>query len=319
MAISRMPRSSGSAASLVALAAYMMTAPTISQTLKMVPSMSVQETLTNNVNLSPNATREGDLVTQITPGLVFSERGDRTKLDGTISLPVLLYVRTGGENNNVYPQANVLGDIALVKNFFHVEAAATVSQQFFSPFGAQPNDLSNAAANRYNSQTYSVSPYIASETTNGTRYELRNNNVWTIQTGAPININNSEYTQVLANAANEQQRLGFRGHYEWNDVRFADSSSIRTQLGRAGPVWTVDPQMRLLASVGYEDNEYQFTHSQGAIYGAGIEWSPTERTKVVGLYEHRFFGASYLGSFSHRTPLSEWSVSVSRKIGRAHV
>jgi uncharacterized protein (PEP-CTERM system associated) len=35
---------------------------------------------------------------------------------------------------------------------------------------------------------------------------------------------------------------------------------------------------------------------------------------VIGNYEHRFFGASYEFSFSHRTPLSSWNVRVARDI-----
>src|SRR5262249_26685906 len=128
MAISRMARASGYGASLVALAAYTMSAPALPQSFHMVPSLSLSETLTNNVDLSPSSTRQGDLVTQITPGLVFNEKGARTKLDGFVSVPIALYLRTGGgdnnnipsANNNIYPSANVLGDVALVQDFFHV-------------------------------------------------------------------------------------------------------------------------------------------------------------------------------------------------------
>jgi len=309
-----MARSSGCAASVVALAAYTMSMPAWSQTWKISPSLGLQETITNNVELSPPATRQSDFVTQITPGLIFSERGARTKLDGVVSVPVLLYVRTGAENDSVYPSANILGDVAIVQDFFHVAASANVAQQFFSPFGAQPNDLSNAAFNRYRSQTYSVSPYIAGVLEDGARYQLRNNNVWTILSGAPVNLNNSDYTQVIANLDNDTRQVGYRAHYEFGDIRFSDGSNIRTQLGRAGPVWNPEPQLRLFASVGYEQNDYAFTSSQGAIYGGGLEWNPTERTHAVALYEHRFFGPSYIATFNHRTPLSEWSLSATRNI-----
>jgi len=288
--------------------------PAWSQTWKFLPSIGLAETITNNVDLSPSATRQGDFVTQITPGIAFSERGPRSKLDGTVSVPVLLYARTGAENNNVFPQANVLGDVALVERFFHIEAAANVSQQMFSPFGAQPNDLSNASANRYRTQTYAVDPYIAGELGDGGKYQLRNNNVWTIVSGAPTNLNNSDYHQLIADLNNETQRVGYRAHYEYSEVRFSDSTNIKTQLGRVGPVWAVEPQLRLLATVGYEQNDYAFTSSQGAIYGGGLEWNPTERTHVVGLYEHRFFGPSYILTFNHRTPLSEWSLSATLNI-----
>ena len=43
-----------------------------------------------------------------------------------------------------------------------------------------------------------------------------------------------------------------------------------------------------------------------------MQWNPTERTNVVGNWEHRFFGSSYLFTFDHRTPLSAINVQASR-------
>jgi uncharacterized protein (PEP-CTERM system associated) len=65
---------------------------------------------------------------------------------------------------------------------------------------------------------------------------------------------------------------------------------------------------------GYEDNRFPFVEYQGAIYGGGAEWSPTERMKVIGNWEHRYFGSSYLAAFTNRTPLSAVDVRVSRNV-----
>jgi uncharacterized protein (PEP-CTERM system associated) len=286
----------------------------LAQRWELLPSVQLQETVTNNVDLAPSATRQSDFVTQFTPSLIIRETGDRTKLEGFVSVPILLYARTGPENNNIYPSASLTGDIALVQNFLHVEGRISIAQQLFSPFGAQPNDFSNASANRYRTGTYAVNPYISGTTPGGTSYLLRNNNVWTTLNGEPIDVSNSRYTEWLANAGNVERTLGWRANYDYTDVRFGNQTSIRTQLGRAVAVYNVDPQARLEASLGYEDNQYSLTSSRDAIYGGGVEWRPSERTSVVGKYEHRFFGGSYLASFDHRTPLSVWSISATRNI-----
>ena len=116
------------------------------QTWHFTPSVALQETLTSNVNLSPDA--QSDLVTQLTPQLAISEKGARTSLRGVISVPILLYVRTGAENNTVYPQVNLLGTVEGIERFFFLEGAVNVSQQFFTPFGAQSQSLANATENR---------------------------------------------------------------------------------------------------------------------------------------------------------------------------
>jgi uncharacterized protein (PEP-CTERM system associated) len=287
-----------------------------SQTWRITPTIALQETFTNNVSLSPDG--QSDFVSQITPSLSFSEKGARTQLNGVVTVPISLYARTSA-NDQVYPSANIEGTAELWKDFFFINATANVSQQFFSPFGAQPNNFTNVTANRYRTETFSVNPYIAGTLAGGTRYEFRNNNVWTLYSQAPVETTDSYYVQYLADAENTQQRLGWRAHYEYTNVRFEGSgtqvrSTIRSQLARFVPTYLVDPQLRLEASVGFEDNDYTFTSSRDVIYGVGLEYRPTERMNIVAKYEHRFFGASYLVSFANRTPLTEWTLRASRYI-----
>ncbi len=302
------------AAACVALAACAWTTGALAQAWRFYPSLGLQETFTNNVNLSPDGARRADWVTQITPGFTITERSPRTRLDASVSVPVLLYARTGQDNSNVYPSVNVLGDAALIRDFFHVEGSIGVAQQFYSPFGGQPTALDNQLANRYQTQVYRVSPYIASTLAGGTTYELRNDNVWTNLSGTPIASNNSYYSEWIAKAENTERALGWRANLDHTEIRFSGDATIRTELARFVPIWSVDPQLRLLGSVGYENNDYSLTQSSGAIYGAGIEYRPNERTTLTANYEHRFFGASYLVAFDLRTPLSVWSVHVSRNI-----
>src|SRR5215469_4005828 len=81
-------------------------------------SFSVLETLTNNVNLSPSDSRQGDLVTQLTPGFTVHERSAHTRLDGSVAIPILLYARTGSENNTVYGEVNLTGTLEAIDKFF---------------------------------------------------------------------------------------------------------------------------------------------------------------------------------------------------------
>ena len=75
------------------------------QNWRFEPSVDALFTLTDNVNLTPTD-RKSDFVTQLTPALKFSEQSARTRLRGTIEAPILLYARTGGENNDVVPQVD---------------------------------------------------------------------------------------------------------------------------------------------------------------------------------------------------------------------
>src|SRR5437868_11601903 len=130
------------------------------ETWRFDPSLGVEETLTNNVNLTANNIRRGDLVTQLTPGFRVIETGAHTSSTGSVSVPVLLYARTGSENNKVQPQVNLLGTWEAVDRFFFLESAINVDQQYVTAFGPTSESLANATNNRYTSQSYRLSPYI---------------------------------------------------------------------------------------------------------------------------------------------------------------
>src|SRR2546430_15731655 len=117
------------------------------ETWRFEPSIGVEETLTNNVNLAPNDTRRGDLVTQLTPGFRVAETGAHTSLSGFVSLPILLYARTGSENNKVEPQVNLLGNWEVAERFFFVESAINVNQQYLTPFSVRSESTANAINN----------------------------------------------------------------------------------------------------------------------------------------------------------------------------
>jgi len=297
---------------MVAVALVCGMAPASAATWIVTPSIGLQETLTDNVNLEPS--KKADLVTQLTPSVNFSGQGAHASVVGFVSVPILLYVRTGAENNYVYPVVNIVGNVEAVDKFFYVEGAAFVSQEFLTPFGAQPVSLANATQNRYTASTYRISPYLQGVTPGNVQYLLRNNTYWTTLSGTPITANNSFTTQWIGKVDSPVTPLGWSGDFDLTDVKFNNQASQVSNLGRVGPRYAYNPQLQFRADVGYEDNHYPFASYRGSIYGLGIEWHPTERTKVAGGWEHRFFGSSYLFSFDHRTPLSVWSLSASRNI-----
>lgn len=234
-----------------------------------------------------------------------------------MSIPVLLYARTGAENNYVAPSASLVGNVNFLDKMLYVEGAVSVSQQFFNPFGAQPVDLASATDNRYRSTVYRVSPYLQSVTGNGIAYELRNNNVWANLSGAPGSAGNSRYTEWFASVSTPPKaQFGLDANYDYTDVTFAgqDQGSLQTQIGRLVPFYNVDPQLRIGASFGYERNDGELTNYQGTVYGVGLEWRPTERTQVVAKWEHRYFGSSYIFTFDHRSRLTVWNFKASRNV-----
>jgi uncharacterized protein (PEP-CTERM system associated) len=284
------------------------------QLLHIEPALSTEFILTDNVNLAPSGQRTGDFVTQITPALRIVEKGAHTALTGSVSMPVLLYARTGSENNSVQPEVDLTGLAELYPRLLFVDGSIQVAPAYFSPFGARPQNLANATGNRYTTETYRVSPFIKGDAGATMHYELRDNNIWSSAGGTPIATNSSYTNEIIGHLTRDPTPTGWSLDYSRNDTKFTDQEPLLSELERASALWRPDPQWELSVDAGYENNRYPLAVDKGAIYGFGVKWHPTDRTTLDAGWEHRFFGGSYHVSFDHRMPLTVWSVRASRDI-----
>jgi uncharacterized protein (PEP-CTERM system associated) len=102
-----------------------------------------------------------------------------------------------------------------------------------------------------------------------------------------------------------------------------DTGTYVTQIGRAILSYAVDPQLTLSLRGGYQTTAFPTltandgslfpsSNSDGPIYGAGINWRPSERTSLNGFWEHQFFGSSYNWQVNHRLPNVALSASFTR-------
>jgi uncharacterized protein (PEP-CTERM system associated) len=278
----------------------------------LVPSIGIEETLTNNVNLQPAESRKADLVTQITPGFSFVGSSAHSSVSGSVSAPILLYARTGSENNAVLPFVNIFGSAELVERFFFVEGSANVSQQYLTPFGSRSSSLATRTGNQYTSQVYRVTPYFKGVAGGEVDYLLRLNNTWT--KGDATAVNDSYTNEILGTLQRDPRPFGWGADYDRVETKFQSQQSLVTELVRGRGLYQADPQLRLSISGGYEKNDFLLIDHDNAIYGLGARWRPTERTDVDASWEHRFFGGSYDFNFRHRTALSTWNVYAFRNI-----
>ena len=102
--------------------------------------------------------RQSDWVSEVTPSIRFSEKGARTRLNALFSVPLLLYARSS-DKNTVYPSANVLGDVKVVDELFHVEGQLRSRSSISIHSGRNPG-FREYDAQSLPSSTYRVSPYI---------------------------------------------------------------------------------------------------------------------------------------------------------------
>jgi uncharacterized protein (PEP-CTERM system associated) len=276
------------------------------------PSIDVRETYTDNAFVGSFEPRS-DWVTQVTPAIRIDGRSPRLTAHLNYA-PSALFYANNKEANDVANFLDAFARLEAVEKFFFVEGAANVTQNFITPFAAQPGDLTINTPNRFETRTLSLSPYVRHEGRD-LEYELRNRNIWTSSNSAGLGKFRTErWTGQLTRPV---RLFGATLEFDSSNISYYDSLVERpedkSRLYRGRLYYQPDPAWRLSASAGSEENNYVLQQMQRtSIYGAGLAWRPSPRTSADLAYENRFFGPSRLARFAHRSRLSDWSLTYSR-------
>jgi uncharacterized protein (PEP-CTERM system associated) len=285
-----------------------------SESVRVTPTVSSQLTWTNNVNLEPSATRDSALIFEVSPGVDVDLRSARLELRGTVHAPIVVQTDGDGRGTRVYPQVALVGRIEAIENLFRIEGSASVTQQYFSPFGARSPSLANDVANRYTSQSYRVTPVIEGEVGSLISYQVRDDNIWTIVGDTPGDASNSYSNRFSASVNRAATPLGWRLEFFRDQIDFRNDATERDQIARVYATWRPDQQLELGLIGGYEQLKLQFDEQESVVYGALVRWRPTARMSLDANWQYRVGGPNYNVSFANRTPLTVWSAEFSRGI-----
>jgi uncharacterized protein (PEP-CTERM system associated) len=279
------------------------------------PDVTVTGTYNDNPTLAASSDARGDFITQVSPGLRIDGRGPRFRANLNYRPSAIFYARNSGDNDFINT-LSAFGNLEAIERFFFVEATGNIAQNFISPLGPRPADITTITPNRAETRTFGLSPYVRGEIGRGYAYELRNRNNWTSTNNEVLgDVQNTIWSARLSSPV---RLFGWALDFEDSKLRYesegiSDRSDRESRLARGTIYMQPDPSVRLSASAGRERNNYALGEAQSSsTRGAGITWTPTVRTTADLQYERRFFGPSRLARFQHRTRLTAWNVSYSR-------
>jgi uncharacterized protein (PEP-CTERM system associated) len=275
------------------------------------PRIRARETYNDNI-FGSGTNQKSDFITDISPGLRLRGDAERLKVNADYTLQTLTYLDNSSQNT-ILNNLNSTAKLEALKDFFFIDADAYISQQSVSPFGPSPSESTSVNANRFESRSLGLSPYVRgklfSDLTYDARYRIRWN---TSNSGA---IADSETTQWTGRIASPVRLFGWSAEYNQNTTDFqGQAAALDNKIYRGRLFFQPISSLRLQAIGGYEENNYVLTNTSNNIYGAGFSWKPNGRNSVEAEWEQRFFGPSYLLNAEHKTPLSTWSVNYSRNI-----
>ena len=281
--------------------------PALAGEWRVVPSIAINGTMTDNVGLTEDH-RKSDWITDISPGIAVSGRGDRLELDVDYRLHGLYYTRDTSRNN-LQNSLNARGRLEALENWFFIDADATITRQNLSAFNGSTyasvdtNDSDNTTETR----TYRISPYFKGVLGDSSEYLLRYDfGKLSSDGGGARDERTARLTGRLAGRA-EGSRFGWSVDANSQKNDFEQGRDTKADLVRGTLTYRVDPQFSVSLIAGRESNDYTSLDKRShTIKGAGLEWTPTERTLLSAFAEDRFFGSSGNVTFTHRTAGTAW-------------
>jgi len=297
-------------------------APAQTATWEIGRTVTLEETYTDNLRLTPPGTEQGDWVTTLSPTLSVRARGDQLRFDVVYSPQLIHRAREGSDDVVHKLNANVTAE--LVKQMLFLDARSIITQQNVSALGPQSQSNINDTGNRETVRSTLLSPFLRHDFGLDARVEAR----YTYSIVDADSAANDTLSSSTANGAELSIRSGptfklvtwhaeyTKQHIDYDDARIQD---IDIQRISAGAKRLVTPQIGVLANVGYEDNNYLTTGRdlKGAFWNVGTEWSPSPRTRLAATAGRNYEGITGSLDFGHCTRLSAVALSYTQDISTA--
>ncbi len=283
---------------------------------QITPSIAIDGTFTDNVNLTEN-NRKSDFVTRISPGIRIDGQSARASGNLNYQWQQYAYADTSARNNQQKSLA-ANGRLELVEQWLFLDASHNTSQQAVSAFGTQGvgNELIND--NRTEVSSYRLSPYIQGRLASVADYQLRYSGTHTSSDAGALSGGTAATTQAWngqLSGLTPLALLSWAFNVDKLDINHSRGFTSQNDRMYGTLTYLIVPQVRLSVSAGSEsDNYLAGVEREKSTAGIGVEWAPTERTKVAVRKDRRSFGDSFSADFTHRTALSAWKFSDSRSV-----
>lgn len=267
-----------------------------------VPSISLRESYTDNVNLQPSGKEQSSFVTEIVPRFELHGTGRRLKVNATYSIDELLYQQ--GPTRSAL-RHDLTADLAaeLIDEWLYFDATATQSQQSINAFGPTVFNNINTTNNRAEIRTLSVSPYVRHRFSDFAKSELRYTHDITQSSTTALPDTKNDVLSFFTNSGTFFTRNTWGIAVRHQNTTYSNASSSTVDSETVNFKHLLLPTFGLIGSAGYERYQYPFSTNpaEGTSWTAGFSWRPSDHTAVDATLGHRFFGKTYSLLASFRT------------------
>jgi len=275
--------------------------------------VTTRATYTDNVAFDEQGTKQGDTIFELIPNLLVRGEGKRFRLVGNIGFDGWVYAGST-RANRVMPFVDLTANLEAIERFFFIEAGVVSRQTSEDVFAARPDG--GSSFNTVTTTQYRVVPTFEGRLGSDVQYRLRSANSWTDVSGTKSEFDGQYLGEHSFRLEHRPSPMGWSVEAARSETRFQSVSppSAITDSARVTTGYAFAQGFVFDVRGGYETTNLVSRNQNKAIYGADLDWRPTERTDLNGLWERRFFGSSWRFRFNHRMPRLAWDASLSRDV-----
>lgn len=277
------------------------------------PTIGLQLTHTDNATLQSD-NKESDFIVRTSPGIRVLGQSARAKAYVDFQVQQIKYIDTE-DRDRMQRALNGMGTLEAIDDWLFLDLSGRISRQPVSAFGVPASGTDSINSNVVETTMYQASPYIQGRLFGDTGYRVRFDNTWYGAENGPMRDTVVQAVQANLNGGTGFSKLNWGLAANAQQNTYANSAKNETNSVRGNLVYIVNPQLRFTAIGGQESNDYiDFKQQTTSIGGWGVDWAPTERTKLGWTQENRYFGQGHKFNFTHRTAQTTWRLTDTRDV-----
>lgn len=275
------------------------------------PRVSAGVTLTNN-GARTGTNPRNDQILEVTPGVTMVLNAPRAKGFVDYSLSALHHVQ-GTVADEFVNSLNANVTFEAVSQFAYVDVSGVVADRSISAFGTQ--SFGRTDANRSETGSFRVSPYLRGIWGGAVNYELR----YGIEKSNTAIDSRSDITvqdvSLRLRSDLTGQVVGWTFDSSTQDVDYTLGRRTRSDQVQVGLLYAASPQLLLSGQVGVESNNVITLQRESYnTTGLGLDWRPSDRTRLNAQVQKRYFGTGHNVSLEHRTARTVWRFTDTRDV-----
>lgn len=283
---------------------------------EVTPLFGVTLTRTDNVSLAPDSSKQSDTILQLVPGIAIASTGPRLRLSASYTPEILHYDRLEREEN-VFHRGNATGTLELAEKTLFLESGARIDQYDVSLLGPIATSNASATDNRTTTRTFYVTPYLLRDLGTTARLDARYRfSTVRADDKAALPDTDAGRVDLKLTSGPAFRRLTWDSAYAREVIRYEQAQEALSETVVAGGRMRFTETFALLAQAGYEryDSGIAGIEVDGSRWSAGLEWTPTPRTRLAATTGKRLDDDTHSLELSHRTRRSTWRAGYSEDV-----